>query len=153
MIRYAILEDIDRLSSLSKYFHSESPVYRDIEFVEEHNREFLEALISQTNTHCILVYEHNGVIEGMIGCGLEVFMSFNHDELLSMDTGLFVTFEARKSRAAVALIKAYEKWAKGKGVAERNVRLSESAGIKSAETHEFFGKMGYSVCGTSFRRL
>lgn len=152
MIREATETDIPALVEMARSMHKESPRYRGIEFVEEDCRKFLKAALDKKDTQIIFVSDTDGIIYGMLGCILSVYISFNHNVMCSYDTGFYVVPEKRKTPIAYRLVKAYENWASQKNVATENMGISVSTGVKSDEVYGFLEKMGYTEQGRSFGR-
>ena len=77
------------------------------------------------------------IIGGMMGCVTE---SFFGNDVIASDMGLYVYPEYRGGMASVRLVRAFEDWAKSKGVNEINI--GQTTGIHMARTSQLYEKMG-----------
>ena len=144
MIRLATLDDIGTLMALGVLMAHEAPVYSG--YIPDHAKQRinLESMISHHDAVAFMAIDGSGMLLAHID-ELPWF-----DMRVAFEDVLFVKKESRRSGCAIALICAFEAWAKNKNVTE--TRLGASSGIQHGKTVELFAKMGYSIIGTTLRK-
>lgn len=144
----ATAEDIPEIVDMAFFMHGEAPHYRGVPFRPEDMELFLELSIENPD-HVVILATDGDRIVGMMG-GMRVPYMFNFAAHYACDFGFYVMPQSRGSRAALAMIRYYERWAKGLGV--KQARLGESSGIMSAKVDDFLRKMGYNLSGSSYAK-
>jgi GNAT superfamily N-acetyltransferase len=140
--------DTDYLILLAEMMRAESPAYRRLTIDPEKLKAIGDQSLLHPDRFCIRVAEHKGRIVGFIlGYVNEVY--FGHD-LVASDLGLFVPQTNRGGRIALALIKAFEDWARDNGAGA--VQLGITTGVQPERTGEFYQHLGYSEFGIVYRK-
>ncbi len=144
MIRNATLIDIPRMVELAERFHAESALAH-LPFNRDKLARVMAGLIDYRKGLAIVAVRNGEVIGGFLGVAEEHFFS---DAAFSFDLCTFIAPEHRGGFAAVALLRAYVRWAKARGVAEIN------AGVASGIDHDtaiaVFERVGFVRTGVTF---
>lgn len=137
-IRPAAPADIEVIAALGQTLHAES-VYRAIPYDADKVRAQLDAWIG-ADAVCVVVAEQDGaVIGGFVGVAYEHYFS---RERTACDLALYVRPDRRGGLAAVALVRAFEAWAKAQGCPR--VQLGISAGINPGRVEALYRRLGYA---------
>lgn len=143
-VRTATLDDLPALVEMGRRLHAESPRYRDSAYLPEKVEALGRSLIPAGGTH---VAEKDGTIIGvMAGYVMEQWFS---DYKVASDLVFYIAPEHRKtSRAALMLVRVFERWAFAQGAQEIIPGISSQIDIEG--TTRFYVKMGYVVYGNTF---
>jgi N-acetylglutamate synthase-like GNAT family acetyltransferase len=136
LIRQATQADIDMLTILANKMV-------DTTLFTRISRERI-AKILEVPTAVVFVAEAKEVV-GFI-CGV-LHDQFFTQQKFANDMALFVDPVHRGSSAAFRLIKAFENWAKEKGVS--HIWLGQSVGQNIDSTAEFYSRLGYTLAGVN----
>ena len=141
-IREATHEDIFELLILAYEFSKEGP---------DHFKPFEKDLVEERLTgaidnedYLVLVLEKNGEIQGgIVGVCIAPWMM---SEVFAHELAWFVRKSARDGRGAIKLARAYETWAKSKGVTK--IGMSDLTKIQGLG--KLYERLGYSLSETSY---
>jgi GNAT superfamily N-acetyltransferase len=117
---------------------AESPRFASIPYDDGHALAVVHSLIG-AERGAVFVLERDGAAVGML-LGIAAPHLFS-PQLLASDLALFILPTHRKGRAAVALIRAFEDWARRIGAVE--VALGVSTGVHPEATVRLFERLGY----------
>ena len=110
-IRRATIDDVEVLTHMSRQFHNFAPHAAMINATDTE----LEAAIHALMEHgCVFVADLGGVVVAMLGAIINPIW-FCPRVKMAHELAWWVNEEARGSRAAILLVKAYEAWAKEQG--------------------------------------
>ena len=141
-VREATHEDIFELLILAYEFSKEGPDHFK-PFEKEVVEERLTGAIDN-EAYLVLVLENNGEIQGgIVGVCMAPWMM---SEPFAVELAWFVRKSARDGRGAIKLVKAYETWAKSKGV----TKMSMSDLTKIQGLGKLYERLGYSLSETSY---
>lgn len=144
-VRPATAADLPALIEMGQALHDESPRYQGMGFSAEKLRRLFERLQGTllTKPGCCLVAEEGGYIVGMaVGIIAERWFS---DELYLTDLTVYVRPEHRTGVTFLRLVRALERWARDRGLAD--VVLGVSTEIHAQETVRAYEAMGYRLTG------
>lgn len=141
-IREATQEDLFELLMLAYEFSKEGP---------DHLKPFEKDLVEERLTNAIdnedyvvLVLDVNGSLEGgLVGVCVAPWMM---SEKFAVELAWFVRKSARDGRGAIKMVKAYEAWAKSKGITK--VFMSDLTKLQGLE--KLYNRLGYSLSETSY---
>jgi len=141
-VREATHEDLFELLMIGYEFIKEGP-----DHLKPFDKELLEERLTNiidNEDYVALVLDVNGSVEGVIigGCIAPWMMS----EKFAVELAWFVRKSSRDGRGAIKLVKAYEAWAKSKGVTK--VCMSDLTKIQSLG--KLYKRLGYSLTETSY---
>ncbi|BBL74187.1 GNAT family N-acetyltransferase [Methylomagnum ishizawai] len=142
-VRSATVMDVPALVGLAKAMHAESG-FAGLDFNENIMAATFLELLGQGQF--LAVYEREGRIVG----GYAGYLSrccFGAD-LMAHDYGVFVAPEARGSRAAWVLAKAFVAWAKQAGA--KQIRPGVSTGGAGVGAEALYAKLGFRRVGALF---
>jgi len=141
-VREATHEDIFELLMLAYEFSKEGPDHFK-PFEKDVVEERLTGAIANED-YLVLVLENNEEIQGGI---VSVCMApWMMSEPFAVELAWFVRKSARDGRGAIKLVKAYETWAKSKGVTK--IGMSDLTKIQSLG--KLYERLGYSLSETSY---
>jgi len=141
-VREATYEDIFELLMLAFEFSKEGPDHFK-PFEKEVVEERLTGAIDN-EAYLVLVLENNGEIQGgIVGVCMAPWMM---SEPFAVELAWFVRKSARDGRGAIKLVKAYETWAKSKGVTK--IGMSDLTKIQGLG--KLYERLGYSLSETSY---
>ncbi len=141
-VREATYEDIFELLMLAFEFSKEGPDHFK-PFEKEVVEERLTGAINN-EAYLVLVLENNGEIQGgIVGVCMAPWMM---SEPFAVELAWFVRKSARDGRGAIKLVKAYETWAKSKGVTK--IGMSDLTKIQGLG--KLYERLGYSLSETSY---
>jgi len=150
IIRAFQTEDFPRLLILADQMKQESPQFRSLDMTNEKLIELGDTIIKRPDIMCGLVaidtslpQDSAASLTGFIMAVLSEHW-FGRQKIAS-DLGLFVTPDARGGKAAIALIKGYEKWAWHHGCAE--ISLGITTGVHTLRTLTLYEKLGFPQVG------
>lgn len=148
MIRPMTADDIPAIVALGRAMHAESPRYRRMNFNPDKVASRVRGMVTGTLTTAApggaFVAIKDGKIIGMIG-GF-VAETFFGDDKVASDYAFYITpSERRKGRAAVELVRAFERWADAQGVVD--IVPGVSTMIETQSTRRLFEKLGYEHYG------
>ncbi len=139
MIRSATKRDIPALVEMGRMMHGESPTFRHIPLnLAKVTRQFAHAV--KADTHCVIVAADDEPYGVLLGYSQDYWFS---DAMMANDLILYVKPERRGGRDGVRLIRAFEKWAKDKGITDVNVGIS--SGLKTKSFLRLMDRLGYRV--------
>lgn len=148
-VRRATQDDIPALLAMCRALHLESPRYRTCSFNQDKVEGTLQHLIGTLATGsnddaCVLIADRDGEVVG-------VFVGVIRQHLFSDDCAahevlFYIKPEHRgRTRAAVNLVRTFERWAHARGVAEKVVGTSTE--ITTATTLRLYEYLGYHSHG------
>jgi len=147
-MKIATKEDIPAIVEIAGRMHGEGQ-YKNIPFDPKMYAAFLDIVLFQNTTAvCFLSVADDIVVGGIIG---QVGNFPFSEELRAVDLGFYVVPEYRGTSTALRLLKMYENWAEGMGVAPERVYMASSNGHH--KTHVFFEKMGYNLTGGLYQKF
>lgn len=147
-IRAVTTRDIEPLLSFAQQMHRESPVYRDMVLDPGKLRDLGERAIREPAKVCVLVARRWGRLVGVLA-GFVSETYFGPGTLAS-DLAVFVPENVRGGMAAVALIKAFEAWARAQGA--QSVQLGITTGVAQARTEALYRRLGFEPFGVVCRK-
>lgn len=128
----------------------ESNFYSTDEYDEEALQKLGEALYSHPDGVVLAVKEsHDSAPFGMM-VGQAVPYFFAPSKKMAIDFLVYVAPEKRGTSAAFRLLKAFESWARNKGVHE--MRLGVSTGVEPERTAKLYRKLGFKNVGGIFTK-
>jgi hypothetical protein len=141
-VREATYEDIFELLMLAFEFSKEGP---------DHFKPFEKDVVEERLTgaignedYLVLVLENKGEIQGsIVGVCIAPWMM---TEPFAVELAWFVRKSARDGRGAIKLVRAYESWAKSKGV----TKICMSDLTKVQGLGKLYERLGYSLSETSY---
>ena len=142
-IREATEEDALDCLILFKQFHKESKV--PYSWDAKKTQEVFIQTLPLENFVTFVAERENDVVGFICGLYAEPFFS---SEKISTEVAWFVNKEYRNSTAGFRLMKAYEEWAKGKGVKYVGMTYLENI----TDLSEVYEKKGYSKAETQYMK-
>ena len=141
-VREATKEDLFEILMLGYEFIKEGP---------DHLKPFEKDLVEErlinaidNEDYVVLVLDVNGSLEGsLIGACIAPWMM---SEKFAVELAWFVRKSSRDGRGAIKLVKAYEAWAKSKGVTK--VCMSDLTKLQGLG--KLYNRLGYSLTETSY---
>lgn len=147
-VRLICESDIEPLIELAAHMHRCSPVYSEIPFSEAMMRGWFMAAVEKPESFfCAVARKGEELVGVMLACASPLFFS---DRMLASEMGFFVYERFRGSRAALMLVKEYERWAEKLNCVF--VDVSVSVGINDAHAIRFYERQGYKSCGAVLRK-
>jgi len=137
-IRFARPEDQDPVLEMCRDMHLEG-VYADIPFDQRSIEQFLDG-------RAMWVAVLDGEVVGFLVGDMQPYM-FNMRELLAVEQLWYVRPKNRGSRAAILLLKAFERWALDLG--SREICMATSTG---PDYGPLMKKLGYDCHGGVFKK-
>lgn len=139
-IRQANIEDVPSLVALGEKFYKYSNFSNFVDYDPDSALRTLAHLILHG---FLFVAEHDeeGVIGGFAGTMTNLW--FNHGTPVASEMAWWVEEKYRKSPVAIRLYKAFEKWAKERGV--KVITMSDLIIDGQPPADKLFKKMGFSV--------
>ena len=145
-VRPARPEEIDGLIAIGRLLYRESAM-AFLPFSEEKMRRLADYYFARPETHCVLIAEQAGEIIGLFAGYITQYL-FN-SERLAMNTFIYMRPDKR-GFASVKLIRAFEGWARDRGV--RKIGVGMSAGIKVDRSARLFERLGYAAVGYTLKK-
>lgn len=143
MIRNANLLDVHRIVEMGAIMHAESR-HAGLTFDPDKMRRVVESLIDYKDGLAIVAERNGRVVGAFLGIAEEHF--FSHDKF-SFDLATFVDPACRGGFLAAALLKAYVKWAQGKGIACINAGVA--SGINHDVSIRLYERIGFARTGVT----
>ena len=141
-VREATQEDLFELLMLAYEFSKEGP-----DHFKPFEKDLVEVRLANaidSEDYVVLVLEVNGSIEGgIVGACIAPWMM---SESFAVELAWFVRKSSRDGRGAIKLVKAYEAWAKSKGV----TKICMSDLTKLQGLGKLYNRLGYSLTETSY---
>lgn len=142
MIKTITIDHIPQVIELASMLKNKS-IYKNIPFEHKKAIQVLAHAIAHPNLVSCFVYEIDGVVVGWVMGKVEEF-TFSTQKIAS-DLGLFVHPSYRKTKAGIALIKSYTKWARQNADV---VTFNVNAGIDNDLAVKVLERCGYESSGT-----
>lgn len=142
MIELVNQDNLGDFLVLAKRMHAES-AYRHLPF----NGQKLSQYVGNPIIFAALAKRDNAYVGVMMGI---VSPDIFGDAPIATDFGLYVEGKARGGFAAIALVRAFERWAKEKGAVE--IRPGVTAHITDEHSIALYKRLGYEVFGTLLRK-
>lgn len=141
-IREATQEDLFELLLLGYEFTKEGP-----DHLKPFEKDVVETVFANAiddENYLVLVLDVNGSIEGMLlaACVAPWMLS----KTFAVELAWFVRKTSRDGRSAIKMVKAYEAWAKSKGI--KKVCMSDLTDIQGLG--KLYNRLGYSLTETSY---
>lgn len=142
-VRAATEDDLPAILEMGRMLHGESPRYRGMSY----NEAKVEALaLKVIPTGGTLIAEKDGKIIGMLA-GYVAEHWFSDDKVAS-DFTFYIRPEHRGTgKAALLLVRAFERWATAQGA--KDIMPGVSTQIDIERTTRFYEKLGYAVYGNA----
>ena len=118
-----------------------------VERAGDFNSSKVELLLEKHYIFCVISKEYSDYTGFLIG---QVASNTWNDDITASDMAIYVKPEYRGSRAAISMIKAFEKWAIQLGA--KTIYLANATGIEIDRTAEFFQAIGYKKMGVVCRK-
>lgn len=142
-VRAATEDDLPAILEMGRALHAESPRYAAMSY----NEAKVEALALRViPTGGTLVAEKDGKIIGMLA-GYVAEHWFSDDKVASDFTFYIRPEHRRTGKAALLLVRAFERWAVERGA--KDIMPGVSTQIDVERTTRFFEKLGYTVYGNA----
>ncbi|MFD1259789.1 GNAT family N-acetyltransferase [Entomomonas asaccharolytica] len=145
-VREATLADVETIVALGKQLQ-QSSAYANKNFNDSKAKSVV-AMMVNSETDNALVAEDEGQIIGYFLGGLTY--EWFSDDLLGFDYSVYVVPAKRDGRAAIKLFKAFEDWAKAKGVVAIHVGITTN--INNEGNRRFYHFLGYQDGGRFFEK-
>ena len=140
-------KDVPAAINLGFQMYKES-VYRHFNYDPNKFGRLLYTFMTNPDTHFAYIGTFNGspnsIFLGSIG------EHYFGTDLIAADTLWYVSTQSRGSRAGLQLLRAFEKWAKERNVAE--IAIGVSSGLKVDKTGTMLQKLGYDVVGGIYKQ-
>jgi len=141
-VREATQEDLFELLLLGYEFTKEGP-----DHLKPFEKDVVETVFANAiddENYLVLVLDVNGSIEGML---LGVLTSpWMLSKPFAVELAWFVRKASRDGRSAIKMVKAYEAWAKSKGI--KKVCMSDLTELQGLG--KLYKRLGYSLSETSY---
>jgi GNAT superfamily N-acetyltransferase len=148
-VRVCTSEDLDSMLHLARAMHQESPVYKVLPLDSVKLLNLAETAISFPDLATILITtDDDGLITGMLGAISTT--EFFGPSVSTCDLFLYVKKEYRGSRAAIKLVRAYQKWAESLGATR--IHLGVTTGMLIKETGGLYEALGFKQSGILYTR-
>ena len=147
MIRKAHTMDVLALAELLPKYQPETDNHQNFPVDIEHSMNRVIAAIADPDS-CVLVAVRGTEIIGFLYAVVSTF--FWSTTPVAIDQLLYIDPKHRGGSHGVSLIRRYEEWCRGKGVAE--ARLSISSGITGDRTRKLYLALGYEPLGYVYRK-
>jgi GNAT superfamily N-acetyltransferase len=145
-VREATEDDLIPLMIMAKAFHKESPYKDMLPWDNKKVEQTIRSGIANENT-CVFVLEDGGELVGMLGAVYtEAFFSAAK---VAAELSWWVDPEYRGRKESVGLVKAYENWAKSKGV--KAVNMMDLTLLN--ELGPLYEKLGYTKYETTYVKV
>jgi GNAT superfamily N-acetyltransferase len=149
-IRTAGIADMDQMYDLCQEFQAASP-YADIPISDDKYYEFLNHYLTpKPDDHIVLIYEKEGIIEGMLAGIITSGIHFFSENKVATELAWYVRPAARNTSAPIRLLHAYEEWAKLMGC--QKVSLATLNNEYRETLTKMYIKMGYLSTEETFVR-
>lgn len=145
-VRAANLADVATIVQLGRQLHASS-AYASKGFSDAKANSVV-AMIIDSETDCIFVAEDDQQIIGYF-LGGSAYEWFSND-LLGFDYSVYVIPEKRNGRAAIKLFKAFEDWARAKGIVRIQVGITTNINIEG--NRRFYHFLGFEDGGVFFEK-
>ena len=134
----ATLDDADALICLLEAVHYESPQLSAYDFDREQTENSVIGMLARTETDTVaLIAYRDGT---PIGCmGAMIVPQMTTKTLVASELLLYVEPAHRGTRAALMLVRAFEKWAQ-----PYDMRAGSSLGIDDDKAINFYSRLGYT---------
>jgi len=135
------MEDVERMISLGRKMHAESPVYRNMEYDENRLRGYGRMALDNPEEWGMFFVDKEGETVAMVA----VFVApkyFSGRRREASDMFLYAERGRRGGIAAMRCMRAVEKWAKENNV--KAINMSVSAGIDDERAVRFYEGIGYN---------
>lgn len=150
-VRNASESDISVLIAMGRALHAESPRYARLRFNADKVESLIRSMVTSTIVTSapggVFIAEKSGIVIGMLGAFIHSPF-FSDDKIASDYTFYVVPEHRRRGRAAVALIREFERWAYAAGAVD--IVPGTSTMIDADSTASFYGKLGYERYGYTF---
>lgn len=141
-VRAATLADVSEMVAMGRGMHAESPRFRSAPYCEHKAAAVTRALIASEDG-AVLVAEYNGDLVGMVlGMVSEHFFS---TAKYACDFVVYVRKSFRSSKAAMKLLREWEKFLDDKGVTDRQLGISTE--VQAGRTKALYEHLGYRLSG------
>lgn len=140
-VRYATLNDVNRILQLGREFVEEAPEYYEWDYNK--TKATVQHLINDPNGSA-LVLEVDNEIQGFL-LFLATTMVFSN-KVVASELAWFVNKDYRGAKGAIKLLKEYERICKEAGV--NLVTMSDLQGI--SDLSNLYKRMGYTKAETSY---
>jgi hypothetical protein len=139
--------DIGEILELGQQMHAES-AFRHFDFDIPKCAMLFHTCLTNPDTHFIrvAVSPTNEIVGLLIGFISEHY--FGRD-LIASDYLWYVTPEHRGSKAALALLRDFQKWAEDRNAAE--VHMGISTGVHAEKTGALLERLGYDLVGGNYK--
>jgi len=142
-VRTFQVTDFPKLIKLAETMASESPYFKGSEIDKIKVTRLGYEIITSGSAYCGFVALENARIIGFfIGYCIEAFFS---SQRIASDLALYVPQDERGGRAAIALIRRFEAWAKERGA--QKITLGISTGITVDRTEQLYNRLGFETTG------
>lgn len=146
MLRPLTEQDLPALLEIAREMH-QSGVYAEYPMDEGRVTHILRAVITAPEALSV-GYEIGGVLVGALAA--EVVQDLWVDVMVAVDHAFYVRAAYRGSRAGVALLREYERWASVMGADV--MRPVVYAGVDNAGVEHILSRMGYEQAGTIHKK-
>lgn len=147
MIRRACVFDVPALVELGIAYSKEA-LYHELFPVDLDYSVQVAMQSVQDENCCVLVAVKDHKVVGFLYAAITLFPWSRVP--LAVDQLLYIAPEARGSVLGAGLIRAYEAWAKDKGLLV--VRMSLASGITEERTRKLYDRLGYKQVGFTYSK-
>ena len=146
MLRPLTLHDMPALLDMAREMHR-AGVYAEFPVDEHRIAYILTALIEAEDAFSMGCERSGELIGAFLG---EVIQDLWVDVRVGVDHAFYVQEAHRGSIAGVAMLRAFERWAKEKGAAV--IRPVVYAGINNEQGADLLSRLGYATAGTVHKK-
>lgn len=139
-------EDWVTIKAMVPAIHAESR-YRDSKLSIEKVHGLFEDTLQNKNQCCFLLWKDGQCIGLFAGIAIAHFFT---DDVYASDLMFYVIPEQRKTRAALLLVRAFERWATMLNCVEISVGISTD--VETEKVAKFYEKLGYKRNAIGLRK-
>ncbi len=145
-VREAGLQDVEAIVSLGEALQQNSS-YAHKGFCAEKAAKMVRLMVESDSDNAFVAEDDGEIIGYFLGGVMDEWFS---DDLLGFDYSVYVIPSKRNGRAAIALFKAFEAWAKAKGAMSLHVGITTNINVDGCRRLYHF--LGYEDGGIFFEK-
>lgn len=145
-LRQISTQDWVHIRDMVPDIHAESR-YRDSVLSIRKVHELFEATLQNKDQCCFLLWKNGKCVGLFAGMAISHFFT---DDVYASDLMFYVIPEQRKTRAALLLVRAFERWAAMRNCVEVSVGIS--TGVDTEKVAKFYEKLGYKRNAIGLRK-
>lgn len=146
MIRPATLSDLPALMDLAHLMHTESR-FAPLPISEARTADTLARLMESEDGAVLVLEEGGRIVGGVVGA---VTDHWSLGIRVAGELAVFLAPDARRGRAAVSIVQAFERWAESRGAS--SIDMGITTGVHTERTGQLYERMGFSFKGMTYTK-